>query len=66
MSHFPTNMSHINSMLMFAVCFDSPTDVYVPYLAAAEDEKEGSQNPQCEYSQSLKWSNQSGNQSTNQ
>ena len=54
MSHFPTNMSHINSMLMFAVCFVSLTDVYVPYLAAAEDEKEGSENPQCEYSQSLK------------
>ena len=53
MSHFPINVSHINSMLMFATCLVSPTDVYVPYLAA-ESEKEGSQNPQCEYSQSLK------------
>ena len=59
-------MSHNSSVLMFAACLVSPTDVYVPYLAAAEGEKEGSQNPQCEYSQSLKRSNQSGNQSTNQ
>jgi len=25
------------------------TDVYVPFLAAAEGEVKGSQNPQCEY-----------------
>ena len=38
---------------MFAACSVPPTDVYIPFLAAAEGEVKGSQNPQCEYSQSV-------------